>query len=389
MRRFRDVTIVIANPGADVYGSDLQMLESVAALTEAGARVVVVLPEAGVLSERIAARGAECSTLPFPVVRRSHLSVGGLASLGRDFAIALPRLIRFLRKIDPDVLYVNTTTIPLWILAGRSLGIGTICHVHEAEDSDSRLVLKGLTSPLLFADRLILISETTRKAVVGQFTTLGSKATLVRNGVPDRGSAVVPAPTGTSTRLCYAARLSPRKGTDVAISAVGELVRDGKDVTLEIAGSVFPGYEWYESQLRQQVHDEGLASRVTFLGYANPVFPVFDRANVVLAPSLREPFGNSVVEAQLSERPVVAAAAGGHLESIQDGVTGILVTAGSAEDMARGVRSLIDNPEFALSMGRNARLSALQRFGLPRYREEILEVVSHAMGMGRHKARRS
>ena len=44
-----DRSVLIANPSPDVYGSDLQMLESLAALREAGYRVVVALPEDGAL----------------------------------------------------------------------------------------------------------------------------------------------------------------------------------------------------------------------------------------------------------------------------------------------------------------------------------------------------
>jgi hypothetical protein len=52
-------TVLIANPSADVYGSDLQMLESVAGLRESGWRVVVVLPDRGPLVSRLLELGAD------------------------------------------------------------------------------------------------------------------------------------------------------------------------------------------------------------------------------------------------------------------------------------------------------------------------------------------
>ena len=67
----------------------------------------------------------------------------------------------------------------------------------------------------------------------------------------------------------------------------------------------------------------------------------------MVAPSLREPFGNAVVEAQLSLRPVVATAALGHLESITDEDTGLLVPAEDVDAMAKAIARIIDDPELA------------------------------------------
>ena len=77
---------------------------------------------------------------------------------------------------------------------------------------------------------------------------------------------------------------------------------------------------------------------VEFSGYCAPVWPVLQRADIVLAPSTQEPFGNVVVEAQMSSRPVVAAASRGHLASIVDDQTGLLIPAGDPGAMAEAVK---------------------------------------------------
>jgi glycosyltransferase involved in cell wall biosynthesis len=177
-------------------------------------------------------------------------------------------------------------------------------------------------------------------------------------------------------RLAVVGRLSPRKAPHTAIEALRLLVARGVDATLEVAGSVFPGYEWYEQRLRDDVERYGLAQRVTFTGYVSPSFVAFDRADIVLAPSVREPFGNAVVEAQLSERPVVAAGAAGHLESIEDGVTGILVPVEDAEAMAAAVVRLAGDPALAKRVGHAARQSAVANFGIERYQANIVEAIA-------------
>ena len=76
-----DTDILLVNPGADVYGSDLQMLESVRGFIEAGHRVLVVVPSEGPLVAMLEGAGAVVQQTDFPVLRRTDQSARGLARL--------------------------------------------------------------------------------------------------------------------------------------------------------------------------------------------------------------------------------------------------------------------------------------------------------------------
>ncbi len=367
--------LLVINPGADVYGSDLQMLESVTAARQAGWRVTVITPEKGPLHERVITEGGQPIVFPLPVVRRAHLRPKAFIGLLRTLPTAIIRLRAEIRSLDADLVYVNTTTIPWAIAAARAARIPVVCHVHEAEDTDARLVLLGLNAPLMLADRLIFISKTARAAATSIVSGLGRRGTLVSNGVPDRPVPPVAPPDGVPTRLCVLGRLSPRKAPHVAIETLRVLRDRGVPARLEVAGSAFPGYEFYEQELRDSVQEWGLTDSVEFSGYVSPSYTAFDRAQIVLCPSLREPFGNAVIEAQLAQRPVIAAAAAGHLESIADGKTGLLVPAGDPVAMAEAVVRLIEDPALSNAISLAARTSAMQYFGLDRYRRQIIEIL--------------
>jgi len=62
--------------------------------------------------------------------------------------------------------------------------------------------------------------------------------------------------------------------------------------------------------------------------------------NIVVHTSTGTGLCRVIVEGQLSGRPVVATAAGGAVELIQDGVTGRLVPPGDAVALARTLREL-------------------------------------------------
>ena len=161
-------------------------------------------------------------------------------------------MVRLLRTTRPDVLYVNTVTIPWWLLAARLARVPSVCHVHEAENADSRLVRAALVSPLRLANRLIVISDSAMAALVAVDPALGKRADLVRNGVPLPPTPPLPAERQQPRHLITVGRLSPRKAPHVALEAVAVLVARGHDVTLDVVGSPFEGYEWYEEELRQR-----------------------------------------------------------------------------------------------------------------------------------------
>lgn len=381
MGQLLGATVLFANPSPDVYGSDLQMLESVSALQRDGCRVVVAVPDDGPLVAKLRDRGAEVDFVSFPVLRRANQSAKAFAVMFAAAMVAVPRLIRYVRKLGPDALYVNTVTLPWWLLTGRLLRLPTVAHLHEAESTGSGLVRRALVSPLRLAKVIIVISESAMQAMVAADPGLRSRARLIRNGVPAPPTEPRRPTRSQPIRAIVVGRLAPRKAPHLAIEAVAQLRRRGYAVELELAGTPFPGYEWYEQELRRRARREDLDGAVDFAGYCSPIWPRLAAADLMIAPSLREPFGNAVVEAQLSLRPVVATAALGHLESITDERTGLLVPAGDVDAMAAAVARLIDEPEFAERLADAASESARARFSPARYEEEVVAVVADLLGL--------
>lgn len=369
-------TVLMAHMSGDVYGSDLQLLESVSALNEAGWRVVVALADGGPLVDMMRDRGAEVRLVDFPILSHAYASARGIAQLAGRSPAALARIRGLIKDVGPAVIYVNTVTLPWWLLAARLTRTPVLCHVHEAEDVGGRAVLTALNAPLLLAGRIVSNSRASVEATCGLVPGLRGRTRLVYNGVP--------APTETPSapefssrpfRLVVIGRLSPRKAQDVALEAVAILRSENKNVVLEVCGTPFDGYEWYEEQLRGRALRPDLAGHVTFSGYVSPIWPALNRAQVVLAPSLREPFGNAVVEAQLAMRPVVASEAMGHKETVWDGVSGLLVEPGDPAAMAKAVSRLMDDTDLAKDLVRQGREQALTRFSTERYNRDIVDTV--------------
>lgn len=375
--------LLVAHPSADLYGSDLQLLETVVAAREGGWDVTVTVPGPGPLVARLEAVGARVVTdARTPVLRKSALTPLGLVRLG---AVALRSVVTghtVLRRLRPAVVLVNTLTIPTWLVAARLARVPAVCHVHEAEDSVSRVLQRGLVAPLRLATTLLVNSRASSDVLTAVDARLARRIVVVHNGVPDAGA---PAPlrerrAGDPAHLALVARISPRKGVDVALEAVALLRAEGRDVTLDVCGTPFPGYEPFEDELRARAAQPDLAGAVRLRGYVSPTRPELDAADVVLVPSRQEPFGNTAVEALLAGRPLVASATQGLTEIVTPGRTGLLVAPGDAQDLARAVATLLDDPRRAERLAQAGRAEAVRRFGVARYRAAVRDVLDELVG---------
>jgi glycosyltransferase involved in cell wall biosynthesis len=367
--------VLVANPSFDVYGADLQMLESVRALRAAGWHVIVTSPTDGPLVPQLEELGAEPMVMRYPVLRRADSSATGVLRLAFAALLALPRLTRRIRSVRPDLCLVNTVTLPWWLLAGRLSRTPVVSHVHEAEPTVRRSVRLAMALPLMLAHTVVFNSSSSLHTVCDSLPPLRRRARLVYNGVAGPERDPVPPEPGGSTRVVCLGRLSTIKGSDLALEAVAILRRDGRDVHLDLCGSVVPGHEGFLQRLHERAEQPDLQGGVTFSGYVSPVWDALARSDVFLTPARADTFGNAVVEAQLAMRPVVATAVQGHLETVVDGETGLHVPSEDPAAMAAAVARLIDDPALARRLADQGRDRAADLFGIQRYRDELMAVL--------------
>jgi len=371
--------VLIGTPSCDVYGSDLQLLQTVAGLRDAGHAVVVASPTDGPLRPRLEALGADVRLLGTPVLRRGDATPAGLLRLAVRSGPGLAAQRRLVRETGAVAVLANTVTVPWWLAAARSCGVPALCHVHEAEAQDPMAVRRALAAPLRLARTVVVNSVTTRETLCEAAPGLRDRTRLVHNGVEPPADAPAPGVRNGPLRLVVVGRISARKAPDVAIEATALLRAQGRTVVLEVCGTPGPGQEAYAAGLRARAAEPDLAGAVGFAGYTAPVWPALARADVVVAPSLGESFGNAVVEAQLALRPVVATAVQGHLETVVPEETGLLVPLRDPGALAAAVARLMDDPGLADRLARTGRERALARFTAERYRSRIVAVVEETV----------
>lgn len=366
---------LVAHPGAELYGSDRVMLESVAGFVQAGVDVVVALPETGPLVQELRSAGARIEIVPALVLRKSLLRPRNwgvlLSSAFRGYRAAR----RLMREHTPGAVYVSTMTLPLWPVAAAVGRVPCLVHLHEGEQGASRLVKRGIYAPVALARDIVVNSEFSRGVLHQAFRRLAERAHVVYNGVagpatPSRARPDLVSPA----RLVYIGRLSPRKGPDLIVEALTLLPADLGEVELDIVGDVFTGYEWYEEQLRERIDELGLGGRVRLLGFHPQVWDAVDAADIVVIPSrLDEPFGNTAVEGVLAGRVVLVSDTSG----LREATAGVRTAIPFAPDDAPALAAAIVDahrrwPELQPLLADEAAAAA-ERFSPARYRAEMAD----------------
>jgi len=188
-----------------------------------------------------------------------------------------------------------------------------------------------------------------------------------------------PAAAHPPRRLLYVGQVRPNKRLDTAIQALGILARDrGRtDLSLTVVG-----YDpWDPSPLavhqkafRALVERYGLRDKVRFTGWkpreAMPavyrehdifIFPGTDEGSTSLAP----------LEAMASGLAVVSTLTKGHADFLRDGTNALIFSHGVAEECARQVERLVDDPALGASLGAQARATIEQGFRLDKAGEAV------------------
>jgi glycosyltransferase involved in cell wall biosynthesis len=153
------------------------------------------------------------------------------------------------------------------------------------------------------------------------------------------------------------ARLKPHKRVDVVIDAFREL-----DDRVVVVG----GGPWLD-RLRRSA-----PPNVSFTGYVSDaeLRRLYRASHAVLCPSIEE-FGIVMAEAHATATPVIAPRAGGALEIVEDGRTGVLLDQIGTRELATAVRDVSWG-----SFDREALLASAERFSVERFVDGMDAVIA-------------
>ncbi len=381
----RRPNILFVHSSAELYGADRILLELLAGLRDAGHGLHVVLPNPGPLHEEIKVLGVPVQTCNLGVLRRKYFSVAGLTNRAVRIYGAVRHLRGLISQQAIDVVHSNTTAVFAGVIAARLSHKPHVWHVHEITTRPlwfARLVSRCVGR---FSDKAVFVSRATLEHMCQLNPALRPKAVLIYNGIDERrATAGLPGTLKSelgwdesATVVGMIGRINWWKGQDKLVDCAVRLAATHPGLRFLMVGGVFDGDVARREELLARIQAAGLQDKVRVLDFRPEIGPVLADLDMFVLPSTEpDPFPTVVLEAMAAGRPVVAFRHGGVCEMVEDGITGLLCSPCSAEEMSVAIARLAADPAAARRMGQAARVRIDMLFS----REQFVRQFSSLYG---------
>ena len=382
-------TILFFDHTAKLGGGEIALLNVVRAIDRGRFSPIVVLGSDGMLRERLVESGIETHLLPMArSIAETRKDTLGLRSVLRVADITRlmfysVTLAKFVRRSGASVVHTNSLKADLiGGVAARLARVPVVWHIRDRIADDYlppmvaaffRFLCRIIPNAVIANSNATLISLSLPPQRRGKKTPTGTviySGTVIYDGVNfdgDGDGLRLRGATPFSPRIGLVGRLAPWKGQHVFIRAAAEVLKRHPDCRFQIIGAALFGEEAYEQELHDLISSLGLERQVEFTGFRSDVADLMRQLDVVVhASTVGEPFGQVVIEAMATSKPVIATNGGGIPEIVVDGVTGILVSMGDAAEMASAIVRLVENPEEGRKMGNAGKVWVEKCFTIER-----------------------
>jgi glycosyltransferase involved in cell wall biosynthesis len=275
------------------------------------------------------------------------------AATTRNVAAGLARHAR-----RADIIHVHMTAAESAALAVTPILRAPILATrHFAQRRGSSLAGKAV-APLIAR---MLVEELAISEFVA--ASVGTPVTVLLSGTP-RSSAIDP----SGRVVLVAQRLEREKNTHEVLDAWQRtgLVSAGWELMIAGDGSERKALEMHAARA-------GIDG-VRFVGLRADVARLRASAGVFVAPAPAEPFGLSVVEAMAQGLPVIAAAGGGHLETVGRAAPELLYPPGDIPRFAKRLTELACDVGERRRLGTKLRHAQRQFFDLDRHVDRLVGI---------------
>lgn len=169
-------------------------------------------------------------------------------------------------------------------------------------------------------------------------------------------------PDTKAFRVGYIGRLSEGKGFHELLEAFAILRRQNIYLELLVAGNFVDAA--YKARIEGAMREACLGHTVRFLGYLDDLKPLYETLDVLVVPSLNEPFGRVVIEAAAHGVPCIGNNSGGIPEIVESGNTGLLYPPGDVYALAGMMEEMMSAFWKLETIRQNALRMVYERFNI-------------------------
>jgi glycosyltransferase involved in cell wall biosynthesis len=375
--------ILFIHQSAELYGSDKTLLVLVVDFKKRGINPIVIIPEFGPLHDCLLHEEIHTLVLPVLKVSRKMFSIKGVLAFPFQIRKAIKGLDSALKGMQIDLVYSNTLAVLLGFFYAQKSKCKHIWHIHEIIRNPK--LVKNIFS-------LLIQSKTNRKII---YNSIATQQFWEKNKTPTNHIVVwngLKKPeqnlwTETELNLFrqqtfnaqaddiiigLVGRINKWKGQRLLLEAFAQVATKHPNIKLVYVGSCPPNQEAYLAALETQINAHKLHDRVFILPFQTNIWQIWQTIDLAVIPSIEpEPFGLVAIEAMLSQKPVIAAAHGGLVEIIDDGVSGILFEPNNQTQLVNALENLIEDKALRIQFGLAGLQKAQEQFTEEKYVRNI------------------
>ncbi len=312
---------------------------------------------------------------------------GSLSPLGQ-LQLAF-KIFRTLQDVKPDIVHAITVRHAFYTglasrLAKTPRAVFTVAGLGALFNSDNPKIvaIRAVVVPLFrlaFGGEgrfVIFQNPDDAKALVRSGAIPKERCAIIRgSGVDPVQFAYTPEIGGPVPSVLFCSRLLKAKGIGEFVHAARILKSKGVAARFIVAGDVAPGnHDSVTADELAHWKDEGT---VEFLGQRSDIVQLMKDSSIVTLPSY---YGEGVpkvlLEAAAIGRAIVTTDMPGCRETVEDGVTGLLVEAKNAWSLAEGLEKLLADPALRRSMGEKGRARIESDFTVAKVNAKTMAVYA-------------
>jgi len=348
-------------------GGGVGLLNYLQNLDRARFAPMVICPSIGALTNAAKEIGVKTKVIETKSLKGMHLI---------SFVSATIKLLRVIREHKINVVHSNAGASRESFYAVTAAAIGGVPFIYHARVIESAGLIEKILVSL--AAKIIIISD----AVAEKYCWLKNRKKLVKihnavdlkkfnteiDGEKIRNEFGI---TPATFLIGVVGNLIPWKGHEYFLKAAREIKSEEREIKFIIAGRDLTKNKSHEKRLKRLVEKLKIGDNVIFTDFRRDIPQLMAAIDVLVLPSLGEPFGRVIIEAMALAKPVVATSSGGVPEIVENGRTGFLVPTKNPRAISEAVMKLLNDKKLSEEMGARGRKRAEDLF-------DIKKNITHA-----------
>ena len=307
------------------------------------------------LRARIAAMRAHCAAAAAEI-NAGHFDIVLVNSCVNLLASPMARFLhppKVLYLQEPHRRYYEALDESPWAAPAENLNVLRLS-INSLKIQHGRLLMREELNNAGHYDRILANSFFSRESILRAY---GLESEVCYLGVDT--DFFQPTQEPVEKYVIGLGSLSRHKGAKLAIQALALLPVPQRPKLLWIGN--YTG-DISAAELMDFAKNSGVELEVKIMVTDAELISSLSRATAMIYSSRLEPFGLAPLEANACGTPVVALAEGGVRETIVSGENGLLVPNARPEMVAAALRKIIEDPELAAQLRRQARATVLSRW---------------------------